>query len=286
MTYSLYINGVYEEVLEEIRKAQSSEPGLICYLQPYASNTIVKLAKSPPTPNDTVTLYISLTSSLPFVSYRGEIVGWEKKSEIDSSRRAELNRHIQKYQPGEKEIYMDGGNGKPSVNLISIRGLERLKTPVPVSSFIKQSNNLPLKPRRTSGGWSYVKEVPNWLGSLTESAIAEELNRELAKKVDASLNGSNESRAERLQTTSKYPEQVQIISKGYKRNADVIAEVLLRANGHCENCGSEAPFKRAKDGTPYLEIHHKIMLSQGGEDTVGNAIATCPNCHRELHFGA
>jgi len=27
------------------------------------------------------------------------------------------------------------------------------------------------------------------------------------------------------------------------------------------------------------------MLSQGGEDIVENAIATCPNCHRQLHFG-
>ncbi len=37
MNCSLYINGVYEDVLEEIRKAQAAEPGLICYLQPYAS---------------------------------------------------------------------------------------------------------------------------------------------------------------------------------------------------------------------------------------------------------
>ena len=258
---------------------------MICYLQPYASEAIVKLAKSPPTPDDPVALYISLTSSLPLVTYRGEIVGWENKQELVPSRLAELNRHIRKHQSIEKEIYMVGGNGKSPVNLVSVRNLERLKTPVPVSILIKQSNGLPLKPRSTSGGWSYVKEAPKWIGSLPESVIAEELDRGLARKVAASLKGSDESRAERLQAAPKYPEQVQTVSKGYKRNADVIAEVLLRANGHCEKCGSEAPFKRAKDGTPYLEVHHKIMLSKGGEDTVGNAIATCPNCHRELHFG-
>jgi len=69
------------------------------------------------------------------------------------------------------------------------------------------------------------------------------------------------------------------------RNPDVIAEVLERANGICEYCGNPAPFNRASDGTPYLEIHHKKPLSQGGDDSVENAVALCPNCHREDHFG-
>ena len=286
MNYSLYINGVYEDVLEEIRKAQFSEPGLICYLQPYASETIVRLAESPPTAKDPVTLYISLTSSLPFVSYRAEIIGWENKHEIDPDRLAELNNHIKKYQPGEKEIYMVGGNDKPSINLISVRHVERLENPIHVSSFVKLSNNQPIKARTTSGGWSYVKELPQWVGSLRGTAIEEELNKDLEQKVSASLQSTKESRAQRLQAASKHPELIQVVSKGFKRNADVIAEVLSRANGRCEHCGKEAPFKRAKDGTPYLEVHHKVMLSQGGEDTVENAIATCPNCHRQLHFGA
>jgi 5-methylcytosine-specific restriction protein A len=28
-----------------------------------------------------------------------------------------------------------------------------------------------------------------------------------------------------------------------------------------------------------------VMLAEGGEDTVENALALCPNCHRRLHFG-
>jgi 5-methylcytosine-specific restriction endonuclease McrA len=285
MNYSLYINGVYEDVLEEIRKAQSSEPGLICYLQPYASDTIVRLAESPPTESDPVKLYISLTSSLPFVSYRAEIIGWENKEEIDPARLARLNDHIKRYQPGESEIYMVGGNNKPSINLISVRNMERLETPIHVSNFIKLSNSKPLKPRTTSGGWSYVKALPQWLGTIPVMAIEDELYQDLEKQVSTALESTKEARAQRLQSAPKLPELIQVVSKGFKRNADVIAEVLLRANGHCENCGKEAPFKRAKDGTSYLEVHHKIMLSQGGEDTVENAIATCQNCHRELHFG-
>jgi len=61
--------------------------------------------------------------------------------------------------------------------------------------------------------------------------------------------------------------------------------VLSRANGICENCDKPAPFIRRRDGTPYLEVHHIIQLSKGGNDTINNAVAICPNCHRELHFG-
>ncbi|WP_196607201.1 HNH endonuclease [Pectinatus frisingensis] len=34
----------------------------------------------------------------------------------------------------------------------------------------------------------------------------------------------------------------------------------------------------------YLEVHHVIPLSKDVDDTADNAIALCPNCHRELHF--
>ncbi|MGB4922720.1 MAG: HNH endonuclease signature motif containing protein, partial [Candidatus Nitrotoga sp.] len=36
---------------------------------------------------------------------------------------------------------------------------------------------------------------------------------------------------------------------------------------------------------PYLEVHHKMQLAKGGEDTVENALGLCPNCHRYSHFG-
>ncbi len=39
------------------------------------------------------------------------------------------------------------------------------------------------------------------------------------------------------------------------------------------------------DKTPYLEVHHRIPLAKKGEDTVANAIALCPNCHRKSHYG-
>ncbi len=60
---------------------------------------------------------------------------------------------------------------------------------------------------------------------------------------------------------------------------------MRRASGKCELCGCDAPFYRASDGSPYLEVHHWITLSDGGEDTVENAGALCPNCHGQAHFG-
>ena len=64
----------------------------------------------------------------------------------------------------------------------------------------------------------------------------------------------------------------------------MVAFVENRAQGICELCGDKAPFTR-NDGTPFLEVHHIIPLSESGNDTPQNAVAICPNCHRECHYG-
>lgn len=71
----------------------------------------------------------------------------------------------------------------------------------------------------------------------------------------------------------------------FLRDPNVVAWVLNRAEGFCEVCGSSAPFLRS-DGRPYLEVHHLRPLAKAGPDTVDNAVGCCPNCHRELHYGA
>lgn len=69
----------------------------------------------------------------------------------------------------------------------------------------------------------------------------------------------------------------------FVRDLAVKAWVLKYANGACECCGELAPFKTV-DGIPFLEVHHLKTLASGGSDTVSNAIAVCPNCHRRLHY--
>ena len=56
-----------------------------------------------------------------------------------------------------------------------------------------------------------------------------------------------------------------------------------RAKGICQLCGLPAPFNRS-DGTPYLESHHIKWLADGGEDSIENTAALCPNCHRKMHI--
>ncbi len=71
----------------------------------------------------------------------------------------------------------------------------------------------------------------------------------------------------------------------YKRSEDVRVYVLTRANGVCEVCRKPAPFRR-KDRSPYLEPHHTRKLSDEGPDHPRWVGAVCPNCHREIHYGA
>lgn len=104
-------------------------------------------------------------------------------------------------------------------------------------------------------------------------------------RVAKSRKDSPEDRAARLKLAPPIPKQITISTQYFLRNPDVVVEVLLRAAGICECCNSPAPFTRRADTTPYLEVHHRKQLASGGYDTVANAVAVCPNCHRKAHYG-
>ena len=126
------------------------------------------------------------------------------------------------------------------------------------------------------------KEVVSEASSLRD---LDELRRELEEKVRDSRASEPAERKARLKTARKIPCKRAVKSYEFRRNPDVIVEVLERTGGTCEACGKPAPFRRASNDEPYLEVHHKKPLSQGGEDTVENATALCPNCHRKRHYG-
>ena len=105
------------------------------------------------------------------------------------------------------------------------------------------------------------------------------------EQVTLAAAADSEVRRKRIKNAPSIPEKVTTTIEMFKRNPDVVAEVLIRAEGVCEICRCNAPFVRKKDGTPYLEVHHVEQLSMGGEDTIENAVAICPNCHRKEHFG-
>ncbi|EEX50323.1 Predicted restriction endonuclease [Pasteurella multocida] len=109
---------------------------------------------------------------------------------------------------------------------------------------------------------------------------------EFDKKVKKALHDSPEKRQKRLDRKKiKKPSYSFVKIRQFHRDPDVVAEVLYQANGVCGACKKPAPFNRKVDNMPYLEVHHKIPLSQNGDDSVSNCIALCPNCHRKIHFG-
>lgn len=79
--------------------------------------------------------------------------------------------------------------------------------------------------------------------------------------------------------------KVEVTTKRFVRDPNVIAWVLVTAAGRCEACGDPAPFLR-DDGEPYLEVHHVRPLGEGGPDSSDNAVGICPTCHRRFHHGA
>ena len=73
-----------------------------------------------------------------------------------------------------------------------------------------------------------------------------------------------------------------VTTSAFIRSAEVVKETKKRANGICQLCNQPAPFIDKK-GNPYLEAHHVIWLSRGGEDITDNTVALCPNCHTRMH---
>jgi 5-methylcytosine-specific restriction enzyme A len=73
------------------------------------------------------------------------------------------------------------------------------------------------------------------------------------------------------------------VVKQYVRSAYVVEFAKRLAKGVCQLCDQPAPF-HDKKGIPYLETHHIVWLARGGEDTISNTVALCPNCHKRMHL--
>ena len=84
---------------------------------------------------------------------------------------------------------------------------------------------------------------------------------------------------------SKLNEKKNLVRKvstyNYERSLVIREYVKELANGICQLCDNKAPFE--VKGKPFLHVHHIEYLSRGGEDTIENAIAVCPNCHAKIH---
>jgi len=93
---------------------------------------------------------------------------------------------------------------------------------------------------------------------------------------------SDEELIKRIKKSDKIIRTTQVTTTAYVRNEYVSEFAKRKAKGICQLCENFAPFNDSK-GKPYLESHHVIWLSRGGDDSVENVIALCPNCHAKIH---
>ncbi|MGA4652510.1 HNH endonuclease [Enterobacter hormaechei] len=152
--------------------------------------------------------------------------------------------------------------------------------------LFKQGDTYTLYNPAQHGVWEIYEESPDiWRTREVVSNTEQYFRQTFEKEVEVASKLTSEQRRIKISESNVVPQVKEVITKVFIRNAYVVVEALERANGTCERCGNDAPFLRVKDGTPYLEVHHKIPLADGGEDTIANAIALCPNCHRQAHYG-
>lgn len=127
-----------------------------------------------------------------------------------------------------------------------------------------------------------------WMFPITPITGAPEYTKEKLDEVHVKL----QTQAERMTLSeleaiakarsSKEPSIKVVKAKQRDRDEFVAVYTKKRAKGVCQLCNQPAPF-RDKQGNPYLESHHIVWLSNGGEDTIENSVALCPNCHKKMH---
>lgn len=160
--------------------------------------------------------------------------------------------------------------------------------------FIKSAINTNLMPQmreaHSKGVIEYInneynKNISNPIYAKTNLKTLSQFLEEENRIIKKAQRLSSEKRRELLSKSNPTPDKITVSQVVFKRNQYVVIEVQERANGICEKCRKPAPFRTDNEDKPYLEVHHIIPLAEGGEDTVENAIALCPNCHRHAHYG-
>ena len=124
------------------------------------------------------------------------------------------------------------------------------------------------------------KEGGNWPNEDGKEVDRADQKRESKTKQLSDLELKNI-----LSRSPSAPGERLVSRKEYVRNKAVIEAALREANGICQLCDNSAPFlkKKNKKDDPFLEVHHIKWLAKKGDDTLDNAVALCPNCHRRIH---
>lgn len=93
---------------------------------------------------------------------------------------------------------------------------------------------------------------------------------------------SDDELLKRARAAKGSPTRRSVVVQQTYRDPAVAEYVKRQANGRCDLCHAPAPFTDRRK-QPYLECHHIVWLAKGGADSIDNAVALCPNCHRKMH---
>ena len=102
-------------------------------------------------------------------------------------------------------------------------------------------------------------------------------------KIKKARRLSDEELKKRALKSKKKSGKRTVSTTQYDRSPWISEHIQRQAKGVCQLCNQKAPFHN-QEGVPFLENHHIIWLSKGGEDSVKNAVALCPNCQRKMHI--
>ncbi|WP_157381328.1 HNH endonuclease [Burkholderia ubonensis] len=180
-----------------------------------------------------------------------------------------------------------GEHYKPNAAVMNVAG-------IPILTFVRESNKQQFvcagifkykKIHREADGSKWFELERDKFDNPSETTDSKFIQCDLNTRIEQSLELSDDELERRARQAPKKPARLSASATIFDRDPNVIALALRRAQGHCQECDEAAPFIRKKDGTPYLEVHHRVPLAQGGDDSPENAVALCPNCHRRMHFG-
>jgi 5-methylcytosine-specific restriction enzyme A len=127
--------------------------------------------------------------------------------------------------------------------------------------------------------WVFPLRIANPIPPLT----SETFQKEEEHRISRARKLADDLLALRAAAAPRVPGERIVASRRYERNPYVSDFAKRRANGHCDLCGSPAPFADSS-GEPFLETHHVVWLGSGGVDAIENTVALCPNCHRKMHI--
>lgn len=179
----------------------------------------------------------------------------------------------------QNKTLRDSGSNGIDVHLFEVFRLKQYTYRGRVRLVDKPYQSTQLDQNGTSRNvWIFPLEIVGTAAPIAEEDL-EHANQQRAIKVKSL---TDEELLARIQNISPVAGTVEVKSQRRQRNHYVVEMDKRRANGVCQLCKNPAPFARV-DGTPFLEVHHIIALSDGGEDSLENTVALCPNCHRKVH---